>query len=107
MKITIRYFNECANKIMKRLNKDSNLLKTLVHNATAYSVERWLFENGKCNEVIYFNEKDFIEETANATLEIVDSILQTKDLIITARLTLEVAEFCTELSEEIFKRKDY
>ena len=107
MKITTIYYNECVNKTMKRLNNDNNWLKTIVYNATAYSVERWLFEGGKYDEAIYFNDKDFIETTANATLEIVDSLLQTKDLIIATKLTLQVAEFCTELCEEIFKRKDY
>ena len=107
MKISITYYNECVNKTMKKLNKDNNLLKTLLYNTTAYIVERCLFEGGRYNEVIYFNDKDFIETTANATLEIVDTILHIKDLFIATELTLDVAEFCTELCKEIFKRKDY
>ena len=107
MKITSRYYNECVKKTMKKLNKDNNLLKTLLYNATAYIVDSCLFEDGRYNEVIYFNDKDFIETTANATLEIVDTILHIKELVIATELTLDVAEFCTELCEEIFRRKDY
>ena len=107
MKITTRYYNECVNKTMKKLNKDNNLLKTLLYNASAYIVESCLFEGGRYNEVTYFNDKDFIETTAKATLEIVDTILHIKDLVIATELTLDVAEFCTELCEEIFRRKDY
>ena len=107
MKITTIYYNECVKKTMKKLNKDNNLLKTLLYNAIAYIVERYLFEGGRYYEAIYFNDKDFIETSANATLEIVDTILHIKDLVIATELTLDVAEFCTELSEEIFKRKDY
>lgn len=107
MKITIRYFNECVKKTMKKLNNNNICIKTLVYNATAYSVEQWLFGGGGYNETIYFNEKDFIEDTAKATLELVDTMLQSKDLVIATSLTLYVAEFCTELCEEIFKRKDY
>lgn len=107
MKVTNKYYNECVNKTMKKLNNENNWIKTLVYNATAYSVERCLFEGGRYYETIYFNDKDFIETAANATLEIVNSLLQTKDLIITTKLTLDVAEFCTELCEEIFRRKDY
>lgn len=107
MKITTRYYNACVKKTMKKLNNDNNLLKTLLYNTAAYSVERCLFEGGRYNEVIYFNDKDFIETAANATLEIVDLILHIKDLVIATELTLDVAEFCTELCEEIFRRKDY
>lgn len=106
MKITTRYYNECVKKTMKKLNNNSICIKTLVYNATAYGVEQWLFGGGKYNDIIYFNEKDFIEDTAKATLELVDSMLQSKDLVIATSLTLYVAEFCTELCEEIFKRKD-
>ena len=78
-----------------------------MYNASAYIVESCLFEGGRYNEVTYFNDKDFIETTAKATLEIVDTILHIKDLVIATELTLDVAEFCTELCEEIFRRKDY
>ena len=107
MKITTRYYNSCVKKTMKKLNNDNNLLKTLLYNATAYIVESCLFEGGRYNEVVYINKKDFIEITAKATLEIVDLILHIKDLVIATELTLYVAEFCTELCEEIFRRKDY
>ena len=107
MKITTRYYNECVMKTMKKLNNNNICIKTLVYNATAYSVEQWLFGCGRYDETTNFNEKDFIEETARATLEIVDTILHIKDLFIATELTLYVAEFCTELCEEIFRRKDY
>ena len=92
---------------MKKLNNNNICIKTLVYNATAYRVEQWLFVDGRYNETIHFNEKDFIADTAKAPLEIVDSMLQSKDLFIATELTLYVAEFCTELCEEIFSRKDY
>ena len=105
MKITTRYYNSCVKKTMKKLNNGNNLLKTLLYNATAYIVESCLFEGGSYNEVVYINKKDFIEITANATLEIVDLILHIKDLVIATELTLDVAEFCTELCEEILTKE--
>lgn len=108
MKITTRHYNECVKKTMKKLNNDNNLLKTLLYNTTAYIVERYLFEGGRCKETIYFfNNEDFIKTTAKATLDLVVTILHIKDLVIATELTLDVAEFCTVLCEEIFNEKDY
>ena len=68
-------------------------------------VEDTLFERGKL-EMVYMNEKDFIPMTAEATIELIDLLLEKKDRTI-ASWTLCVAEFCTLLCEEIFSEKDY
>lgn len=106
MKITTRYYKECVNKTIKRLTRHKQtLLDILVLNATAYMVEDMLFERGKL-DMAYTNEKDFITMSAEATIDLVNLLLEKKDRKV-ATWTLCVAEFCTDLCEEIFSRKYY
>lgn len=105
MKITTRYYKECVNKTIKRLTRHKQtLLDTLVLNATAYMVEDMIFESGKL-DMVYMNEKDFIPTSAEATIDLVNLLLENKDIKV-ATWALCVVEFCTELCEEIFRRKD-
>ena len=106
MKITTRYYKQCVNKTIKRLTRHKQtLLDTLVLNATAYMVEDMLFERGKL-DMVYMNEKDFIPMSAKATIELIDLLLEKKDRKV-AIWTLYVAEFCTDLCEEIFNERNY
>ena len=106
MKITTRYYKECVNKTIKRLTRHKQtLLDTLVLNTTAYMVEDMLFERGKL-DMVYMNEKDFIPMSAKATIDLIDLLLEKKNITI-ATWVLCVAEFCTLLCEEIFSEKDY
>ena len=106
MKITTRYYKECVNKTIKRLTRHKQtLLDTLVLNATAYMVEDMLFERGKL-DMVYMNEKDFIPMSAKATIDLIDLLLEKKNISI-ASWTLCVAEFCTLLCEEIFNERNY
>lgn len=102
MKITIRYYNETVDSIVHKLTKhDDNILDTLIYNATAHLIQQHLFELGKL-DVVYINKKDFIPMTVKATNELLLSILTTNNFVV-ASLTLDIAEFCTELCEELFK----
>lgn len=106
MKMTIRYYNETVDSVINKLTKrDNQILYTLIYNATAHLIQQYLFELGKL-EVVYINKKDFIPMTVKATKELLTSILKTNNLIV-ASLTLDVAEFCTELYEKLFKEVDF
>lgn len=106
MKITIRYYNETVDSLINKLTKRNNqILETLIYNATAYLIQQYLFELGKL-EVAYINKKDFIPMTVKATKELLTSILKTNNLVV-ASLTLDIAEFCTELHEKLFKEVDF
>lgn len=106
MKLTIRHYNETVDSVAHKLTKhDNNILDTLIYNATAHLIQQYLFELGKL-DVVYINEKDFIPMTVRATEELLTSILKTHNLVL-ATLTLDIAEFCTELCEELFKENHY
>lgn len=106
MKITIRYYNESVDYVTNILTKRNNqILCTLIYNATAHLIQQYLFELGKL-DVVYINKKDFIPMTVKATNELLLSILTTNNFVV-ASLTLDIAEFCTELCEELFKKHHY
>lgn len=106
MKMTIRYYNETVDSVIHKLTKQNNqVMDTLIYNATAHLIQQHLFELGKL-EVVYINKKDFIPMTVRATKELLNGILSTKNLVV-ASLTLDVAEFCTELYEKLFKEVDF
>ena len=106
MKITTRYYKECVNKTIKKLTRNrQTLLETLVFNATAYMVEDSLFERGKL-DVVYMNEKDFTPMSAKASVELIELLLEIEDITISS-WSLGVAEFCTNLCEEIFNERNY
>ena len=106
MKITIRYYNETVDSVINKLTKrNEQILDTLIYNATAHLIQQHLFELGKL-DVAYINAKDFIPMTVSATKELIKSILNTNNLVV-ASLTLDIAEFCTELYEKLFKEVDF
>lgn len=106
MKITIRHYNETVDSVINKLTKrNDQILETLIYNATAHFIQNYLFELGKL-EVAYINKKDFIPMTVSATKELLKSILETNNIVV-ASLTLDVAEFCTELYEKLFKEVDF
>lgn len=106
MKLTIRHYNETVDYVVHKLTKrDDQILDTLIYNATAHLIQQHLFELGKL-EFVYINKKDFIPMTVRATNGLLLSILTTNNLIVTS-LTLDIAEFCTELCEELFKENHY
>lgn len=106
MKITIRHYNETANNVIKKLTKhNKSFVNMVLYNATAYCLEQHLFERGKL-EMVFINAKDFIPTSADATLEMINAILETHDIIMST-MTLDIAEFCTELYEKLFKEVDF
>ena len=106
MKVTIRHYNETVDSVIYKLTKQNNqILDTLIYNATAYLIQQYLFELGKL-EVAYINKKDFIPMTVSATKELLKGILSTNNMVV-ASLTLDIAEFCTELHEKLFKEVDF
>lgn len=103
MRITIRHYNVTANNVIKKLTRhNKSFVNMLSYNATAYCLEQHLFKRGKF-DVVYINEKDLIPTAAQATHEMIKTILETDNLFI-ASITLDIAEFCTELCNEFLRK---
>lgn len=106
MEITIRYYNETVDTLTHKLTKQNDqILCTLIYNATAHLIQQYLFELGKL-EVAHINKKDFMPMVVIATKELLKEMLIINDLTV-ASLILDIAEFYTELCEELFKENHY